>query len=241
MAMTALEAATETAQPIVANGSKFMFGEEAKAIAEAEGYPNGFALYFAGRAGVIGTTDVDQVVSAFAWWEPGLVAKMFGRGIEAKSPAEAAADFASACRQWGDNNLAGAEGTEAIATIGRKIIDSANPMGCALYTGWRKVEPGDSTAGGAAVALQALRELRGDLHIQAVAAEGLSALQAVSCHGGADRSKMFGWPEPAPEDADVRSRWDRAEAVTNQMAARHYEVLTDAERDELVAAISALD
>lgn len=241
MATTALEAATKTAQPIVANGSKFMFGEEAKAIAEAEGYPNGFALYFAGRAGVIGTTDVDQVVSAFAWWEPGLVAKMFGRGIESKSPAEAAADFAKACRQWGENNLASVEGAAAIATIGRKIIDGATPMGCALYTGWRAVDPGDSTAASAAVALQTLRELRGDLHIQAVAAEGLSALQAVSCHGGADRSKMFGWPEPAPDDADVRARWDRAEDVTNQMTAHYYEVLTDTERDELVAAIATLD
>ena len=239
MTLTALEMTQQTAEPIVAKGSKFMFGEEAKAIAEAEGYPNGFALYFAGRAGVMGTADPDQVVSAFAWWEPGLVTKMFERGIDGHSPAEAAAHFAQACRQWGDNNLADVPGTETIARLGRKVIDAAVPMGAPLYRGWRALPPGDSTAGAAALVVQTLRELRGDLHIQAVAVEGLTPLQAVACHGGEERSKMFGWPEPGPDSAEVRARWDRAEEVTNQMVASYFEVLSGTERQELTEALQA--
>ena len=91
----------------------------------------------------------------------------------------------------------------------------------------------------AALALQTLRELRGDLHIHAVATEGLSAVQAVSCHGGGERAKMFGWPEPADDTDAVRAAWDRAVDLTDRMMARHLEVLDDDERVRLADALDA--
>jgi len=239
MAMTALEAAQQTAEPIVTKGSKFMFGDEASAVAEAEGYPNGFALYFAGRAGVLGDVDVTQVVSAFAWWEPALVAKMYSRGVAVKPPHEAATDFARACHEWGENNLATLAGTETVATLGRKVIDAATPIGAALYTGWRALPVPDSAPAAAALAIQTLRELRGDLHMQAVAVEGLTVLEAVSTHGGAERSKMFGWPAPAEDTEALRARWNKAEDTTNAMTSTYFEVLTETEREQFTAAVKA--
>ena len=49
-------------------------------IGSEAGYPNGFAWYVAGRGGVLGDVDADVIVSAFAYFNPKIVRKMWLAG-----------------------------------------------------------------------------------------------------------------------------------------------------------------
>ena len=82
--------------------------------------------------------------------------------------------------------------------------------------------------------MQALRELRFGRHSVAVQAAGMSPLEAIlSGPTGEWNAKFFGWPEPYPNVADMGDARGEIEAVTDQLHARDFEVLTDEERVEL--------
>jgi hypothetical protein len=237
-----VDAARTIAGPIFTRGSAFMFHPDTVSAAKEQGYPNGFAFYFAGRGGVLGDVSGRQVASAFAFFQPGLVAKMWERGTDGRTAAQCAADFADACFRWGRANLTDVEGAERLAELAGKVIDGVtHPMGLALFTGWREVpRPGDGPAD-AALSLQVLRELRGDLHIHAVAAAGLTPAEAVLGHGGTKRAEEFGWRDELPDAEAVRGSWEAAEGNTDQLMAVALGVLDGEELDELVTLVTRID
>jgi len=70
---------------------------------------------------------------------------------------------------------------------------------------------------------------------------GLHPLEAVLAGAyGEANARFFEWSEPYPDPAEHRARWDAAEDLTAAAAAPPYDVLTAAERVELVSAVTLL-
>ncbi len=108
-----------------------------------------------------------------------------------------------------------------------------------LFAGWRAVPLPDDAAGRAAQLLFVAREHRGAPLLAALAAQGLTALEAVIVSGGPDAAALYGWPEPYPDPEPLRERHAAAIALTDRLAAPAYAVLDTAESTDLVALLEA--
>jgi hypothetical protein len=110
-----------------------------------------------------------------------------------------------------------------------------------LFAGWRAEPLVDDPAGRTMQLLHVLREWRGSAHVVATTAVGLTPLQSILSRDGAERAKMFGWPEPYADESRLAGRRGEAEALTDRLCETAVEAtLTPAERGELVDAVKAL-
>ena len=135
----------------------------------------------------------------------------------------------------GAEKLAGMEGVERLGEILEKVVASASPLGAPLFVGWRDMpRPADAGPARTFQLAQVMRELRFSRHAVAIQAAGIGPLEAIlSGPAGAWNAKMFGWPEPYPDVADLVEAREAAEAATDQMHAADLDVLTDDERADL--------
>ncbi|NBU96155.1 MAG: hypothetical protein EBS20_09745, partial [Actinobacteria bacterium] len=128
----------------------------------------------------------------------------------------------------------------AYAAAAGAIIDAVDDSALSLFAGLRAEEvPSDAPAAAFHQAM-VLRELRGSVHLVAVAAVGLPSVVAHQIKRPND-VQSFGWPEDiaAPTD-EQRAALDRAEQITNDMLAPAFAVLDDAGADALIAGIDAM-
>lgn len=225
---------------INAVGAALMFHPSTLAVGNEHGLDDLFAFYFGGRASVLGDVEADVVRSAFTWFHPDTVAAMWATARAAHTAAELRDIYSQALATGARTAFAAVSSTERFVELGRRVIDAVEPMGTALFAGWRSVPlPGDA-AGAAGIVVQTLRELRGDLHVNAMSAMGFTPLQGLMARDGSARAQMFGWPEPYPDGEQWQELRSEAEAVTGALMASCYAVLTDDERTELVALVTAL-
>jgi hypothetical protein len=75
-----------------------------------------------------------------------------------------------------------------------------------------------------------LRELRADVHFNALTNSGISPVEAHMLHGGHDYTMMFGWPEPFADGADKKDRYADVEAATGRRMTEIVDAALD--RDE---------
>jgi hypothetical protein len=188
---------------------------------------------------VLGDVDADVVSSAFAFFAPSLVRKMWEAGVVVEGARSAAARYGAACTQFGRTRLAGFAGAARLAELAGKVAAGVDATGLALFAGWRAEPQPDDAEAHAFLLLHVLRELRGSVHIVAVVASGLSPLHAVLASGDAAQAKQFGWPEPYPVvAADAKAA---AEQLTDELLTGLYAaVLDEAEAAELVGLVAAL-
>lgn len=237
--MKAEECAARIAPTIGDLGSRFMLHAETMEAGKEAGYPNGFAYYMAGRGGVLGDVDPDVVYSAFMFFNPAIVTKMWNAGVAVAGASSAAASYAESCARWGRARLQGMERAGRLAELLEKVVAAADSAGLSLFAGWRAVPlPADAPAR-AYHLIHVVRELRGSAHVAAVVAAGLTGLEAVLVgEGGSEAlAQLHGWPGESPEGrGHLRPRWERAEKDTSEHMERLLErSLDDAERAELVA------
>ena len=202
------------------------------------GYPNGFAYYVAGRGGVLGDVDADVVVSAFAFFEPGLVRKLWNDGIAVEGARASARRYGAACSSFWAERLAGFGGNARLCELAERVVDGADSSGLALFAGWRGEQRPSALPERAGFALHLLREMRGSAHILAVVASGLTPLDAVLATSGAEGGQRFGWS--GPFDDVPASAKDAAESLTDEIVARLYSSsIDDGELDEFVSLVRA--
>lgn len=240
------EACAAAIAPVIGDlGAKFMLHPETAEAGKAAGFPNGFSFYCAGRGGVLGDVDADVVHSAFMFFNPSLVAKLWASGVAVAGARSAAEHYAAACAQWGRRRLAGMPGADRLAELLGKIVAGADSAGLSLFAGWRAMALPDDAPGRAYQLIHVVRELRGSMHVAATAAAGLTGLDAVLVgdKGGPAMAAFHGWPDAAMDDAAtprLRAAWERAEADTSAlMAALVGRALDEAERAELVGLVDA--
>ncbi|MFE6860796.1 hypothetical protein [Nocardia sp. NPDC057668] len=225
-------------------GGGFMFSREAKAFAASTGVPGFLPGYTRGRGGVLGDVDADVVAAAFGFFPPAAVRTAWEAtaGVPA---AKGAQGYLLACQDFGRRKLAGFEPVERLAELLERVADGASVAGVPLFAGWRALPRAQDAPARVAHAVQALRELRGGLHLMAVRSSGLSPLQAVLIAGsplssGPDQARGYGWGEPFEEiTADLKGRWVQAETITDDLIAPAFAVLDDREAQELVGLLTA--
>ena len=236
---TIAESIKSLTAPVGDLGGRWMLHKEVLAPCRSVGYPHGYAYYFAGRGGVLGDVDSDVIAAAFGLFEPTLVRKMWEIGVAVEGGAAAAARYGAACAQFGRTRVAGFEGATRVGELAGRVAVGADIAGLPLFAGWRNQPVPDDGEGRAFFLMHVLRELRGGAHLLAVVATGLGPRAAVFASGGADMTKLFGWPEPYDDLAGVTKQ--PAEDLTDEILTRLYgAILTDDEVAELAALVLAM-
>lgn len=245
--MAEMAAVTRTA--IYRLGGAFMISREAKGFSAELGL-DGWAPYFRGRCGVLGDVDADVVTAAAGFFPADVVRDNWTAGSAV--PAAAAAErYALVSHAFGRRKLAELPEADAarLAELLETVAGSADVVGAPLFAGWRALPlPAEPRARVIQLA-HVLRELRGGLHVLAVKATGLTPLEAVLTHStalllpsGEANAEYFGWPRPYPEITDeTRERWNRAEALTEDLLEPAFAILGADEAAELVTLLGRAD
>ena len=129
--------------------------------------------------------------------------------------------------------------SDAMVTAADVVNDAADPVGLALYAGYRGELLVDDTPGRALQIVNVLRELRGSAHLIALRACGVDARTAHFIKRPGDGA-MFGWPADfLPEiSEDQRAAAARAESLTDDLVRPAYAALDD---DGSAALLRGLD
>jgi hypothetical protein len=234
---------TETAvaaKPVVAGfGGAFMISSEAKAAGKEGGY-RGWALYLAGRGGVLGSAPVEVVEALFAFHAPELVRSGWAGGLAVRPVAETVERYVEVCRAWGRRHYSGLDGVDRLADLLARVVVAADPLGWPLYAGWRGVELPDDAPARVAQLLHVLREHRGGAHLSALRLARVTPVEAiVAGAGGPGNAAFFGWAEPYPEiEEDLLARRARAEELTDELVGPAYDALSPDEASELLGLLA---
>jgi hypothetical protein len=150
------------------------------------GLKAGRMCYFAGRSAPMGAVGSGVVTATFYNFNPGLVARSIPQAWELASPAAViGARFAAAddalTRLLGPEVIASAD-MVTIATLTREATGACTPEGRPLYAAHADLDWPDTPHLILWHAISLLREHRGDGHICALVAAGLSGLEALITH-----------------------------------------------------------
>lgn len=215
-------------------GAAFYFTPETLARGKELGL-DGFRFYFLGRGGVLGDVEAPVVQSAFGYFAPGVVAKIWDSAKAVVTPRQAGRAYAEASAEFGRARFAGLPGLEAFCEAAETVRDATHPAGLALFAALAAEPLADDPPARAMQLVTVLRELRGSTHLVAVVASGLSPKMAHFLRRPDDFA-TFGYGEdevPTVTDDD-RSDLARADALTDQLVGRSFAVLGEEGRSSLL-------
>lgn len=216
-------------------GGSWFFADVVRDVGERHGVGDRFALYAGGRGGVIGDPTGTVVASAFAFFPPHVVIDKYRIVMASLSPRECAEVYASGLGAWARDVFGDHDDWDVLAKLGRRIADSCRAMGMPLFAGWRAMPIPDSPVAAMAQTMHVLREMRGEYHVHAVVASGMTPLEAIIGKDGPARARELFYPEPYPTVDEVRARRTSVEELTNRLTAADYLRLSPAERERLGA------
>jgi len=218
-------------------GSSFYFAPSTVEIGKEHGL-DGFRFYFLGRGGVLGDIEPGVVASAFGYFNPDIVTRMWDSAKAKVAPRDAARLYLQCAHDLARTKLADVEGLDEFNAAMTKVNEAIDPAGLALYSGVRSEPVPDDAPAKAIHMCIALREARGSTHLLAIRAAGLHPRAAHQLKRPDDVA-MFGW-EPLELTDDDRDKWEQAEALTNDLMEPAWAVLDDAEREAVVAGLSRI-
>src|SRR4051812_21920956 len=243
------------------------FSEVATAAFLAIGMRNYWDGYFAGRAAPLGMAPAEVVHAVFYNFADGEVAAHIPWVWGKTSPAEAIAvrerGSAATLRQR-IGELADSPALARVADLATRAAVSAPTAGRALYAGLRALDVPEEPVARLWHAATLLREHRGDGHNVALVAHGIGGTEAhvLLALSLGMRAEEFGRIHHLPEaqltavvdglrrrglvdaaggftDAGRETK-ERIEALTDELAAPAYDVLSADELDELVAGLEPI-
>ena len=192
--MTPEELVAATSASINSLGAVYYFHPDTIAYGKEHLGLDGMRFYLFGRAGVLGNVEAPVVTSAFGYFAPGVVAKLWNSSKESVAPRDAARAALDCNAKIGREGLANVEGLAEFCEAAEQVIADVNPAGLALYAGIA-AEPLPEDLPARALQLAVChRELRGSAHLAAVVAHGVHASVAHAIRRPND-VVTFGWPE----------------------------------------------
>lgn len=221
-------------------GAAFYFDPATLAKGKEHGL-DGFRFYVLGRGGVLGDVEPAVVTSAFAYFHPDTIAKIWNSAKEKMAPRAAAALYNECCAELGRTKLASVDQgvLDAYVDAAEAVVAATDVAGLALFAGWSAEPRVDDSPGRAMQLVALLRELRGSAHLVALLASGVSAPVAHAIKRPDDVA-TFGWdPAPVIEPEDP-AKSEAAESLTDQLLVPSYDGLTDDQAAALVAGIEAI-
>lgn len=217
----------------------FMLHPETFAGSIAAGYTNPLTGYIAGRGGVLGEATGATVASVFSIFEPNAAAALWDEGVAVRGAAGAANLYWGQVAEFGRKYLSDVEGVGRIAELGEKVIAAAPTGGLPMFTGWRAMPLADDPAGRALQVMFVLRELRGDVHFNALSLSDITPVEAHMLHSDENYTRMFGWSPPFADGADKRERYAEVEAATNNRMAEIFSAALTFDEARELARLSA--
>ncbi len=236
--MTPEQVISATAGPTGNVGSAFYFHPDTLAKGKELGL-DGMRFYLLGRGGVLGDAESDVVASAFGYFNPPLVAKLWNTAKETLDPREAGRVYHECCASVGRSKLADVEGLQAYCDAAEAVVAAAHPAGLALFAGIAAEPLADDLPGRAAQLAAVLRELRGSAHLLAVLASGLEPSVAHAIKRP-DMVAGFGYENPPDIAAEDAAKLEAAEALTDQLLLPAYAALSEEQGQALVSGIEAI-
>lgn len=221
-------------------GWAFYFTPETMAVGKSLGL-GGLRFYFLGRGGVLGDVDAGAVTSAFGYFSPSMVDKMWNSAKDIYPPKEAARVYMNCCADMGRTHFGTVPDLAGFCAAAGAVNDAADPVGLALYAGIKTQPLADDPPGRAMQLVTVLRELRGSAHLLALRASGLDAKTAHRIHRPDDMA-AFGWSDaeiPDVTDSD-RSKLEDAERLTDELVLPAFAVLGDSGAAALLAGLDAI-
>jgi hypothetical protein len=200
---------------------------------------DGFRFYFLGRGGVLGDVEPDVVVSAFGYFEPGLVAKMWNSAKERMAPRQAAREYLACNAALGRKVFGAVDGLDEYSDAAAQVVAAVDVSGLTLFAGFRGELVPDDAAGRAIHHAVLLRELRGSAHLLAVRASGLESWLAHAIERPGDMTS-FGWSAMPALTDDHRAVLERARTLTDDLLEPAFSVLDDAAAEALVTGTTAM-
>ncbi len=202
-------------------GASLFFDPLTVAHASAAGVDDVFSLYAGGRAGVMGNVTATQVAVALGFFPAELVRTVWADVEAIATPARLADLYAdamvlAAIETWDTSAAA------VVVELGSEVAASVPLLGLPLFAGWRERSRPSEPVGAAVHVVHTLRELRGDIHVQSVAAEQLDPLEAEIVTRGEEGATLHGWPQPWPDPAPFVDRVAAAESATGARMRRIY-------------------
>ena len=202
---------------------------------------DGFRMYFLGRGGVLGDVEPEVVLSAWGYFHPGLIAKMWNTAKQRMAPRDCARLYIDCAHQLGRKMFSELDGLDGFVDAATQVIGDVEAISKPLFAAVR-AEPVPTDVPAAAMhQAMVLREMRGSTHLLAIVAVGLSTPVAHAIKRPGD-VRTFGWAEgeiAEPTDED-RAKWDRAEALTDELLCPAYAALNDVQATALIAGTIAM-
>ncbi|MDQ2708249.1 MAG: hypothetical protein M3Z25_11675 [Actinomycetota bacterium] len=234
----------EAAPRIAAIGPGFYFTDETIAVGREHGL-DGFRFYFLGRGGVLGDVEADVVTSAFGYFTPALVSRMWTTARErtSLSARDAGRLYLRCSQEFGRRHLSEVAGLAEFCAAAEQVNDAADRAGLALYAGTAAEPLVDDLPARAMQLNTVLREFRGSAHLVAIlATPGITPRLA---HGirRPDFWTLFGYEErdlPVGTDAQ-RAALATADELTDAMVAPAFDVLDEARRVSLLDGLVAIE
>jgi hypothetical protein len=238
--MTPAETVAEACPKIRDLGPAFYFAPDTLATGKALGL-DGLRFYVLGRGGVLGDVEAAVVHSAFGYFAPALIEKMWSSAKAKVAPRVAGRAYMECGAAFGRARFAALPDLDAFCAAADAVNDAADPVGLALYSGIRAEPLADDFPARAMQLLTVLREFRGSAHLIAIRACGLDAKTAHYIRRPADVG-MFGWNDadaPAITEVEVTKLAD-ADELTDRLVLPAYSVLDAAGRDALITGLDRI-
>lgn len=242
--MTSTAEVVASASPqIGAIGGAYYFTDETIATGREHGL-DGYRFYFLGRGGVLGDVQAPVVGSAFGYFHPGLVEKMWTTGRERTelSPREVGRLYLQCCHDFGRRHLTDVAGLDGFCAAASEVNDAAGRAGLALYAAISAEPLPDDTAARAMQLAAVLREFRGSTHLLAVLAT--DGIDPATAHGirRPNYWTTFGYDEDArPVGTDAqRDALAAADELTDRLVAPAFDVLDQDGRAALLTGLDAM-
>jgi hypothetical protein len=220
-------------------GASFYFTPETVERGKALGL-DGFRFYGLGRGGVLGDVDAAVVRSAFGYFHPSIIEKIWNSAKRVMAPRDAAREYLACAHEYGRRQFGSIDGLDAYADAAATVIANVEGTSLALFAGVRAEPVPDDAPAAAIHQAMVLREMRGSAHLTAVTAVGLPTEVAHAIKRPNDIA-LFGWQDatPHPTEADRRAL-ERAEAITDTIVLPGFAALTADQAAALVAGTDAM-
>jgi hypothetical protein len=220
-------------------GASFYFDPETVARGKELGL-DGFRFYFLGRGGVLGDVDSAVIRSAFGYFHPNVIGRMWDTARTRMEPHYAAQAFIECGHEYGRRKFAGLDGLEEYVDAAATVIAAVDGGAMALFAGVRAEPVPDDAPAAAIHQAMVLREMRGSAHLAAITAVGLTTDVAHAIKRP-DDVELFGWGDEPPVVTDAARRLhEKAEELTNDALVGAFAKLSEAQGEALVAGTDAM-
>jgi hypothetical protein len=236
--MTPEDICATTAEPLGNIGAHFYFQPETLAAGKELGL-DGFRFYVLGRGGVMGDVDAALVQSGFGYFDPALVEKMWNSAKDRVAPQAAATAYLDAGYALARANFDDSPALAGFVAAAAKVIGSVDRSALPLFAAYAAMPVPEDTIAAAYHYAIVLRELRGSVHLAAVAAAGLHSRVAHQMRRP-DMIEMFGWKEELDVVAEHHGRRSRADEMTDDAMTQIYSVLDETDGAAFIAGVTEM-